>query len=154
MAGLKANNSGQMIILSGFVLCFSLVALILLVNQTMIAGYHSSNAVLEFPKNQIRDITSQTRESCIHMAEMALDLNQSSNLSIDHNYRLLFGQYEQQMAILYAGHGEQVTLDLSAMNLTSMAMNAPNINTLWVNITYNNGMTYYSSEPEIIEVRP
>ncbi|OPY20259.1 MAG: hypothetical protein A4E24_01184 [Methanomethylovorans sp. PtaU1.Bin093] len=154
MAGLKDNNSGQLIILSGFVLCFSLVALILLVNQTMITGYHSSNAVLEFPKHQIRDITSQTRESCVYMTELALDLNQSSNLSIDHNYRLLFDQYEQQMAMLYAGHGEQVTLDLSAMNLTSMATNTPNINTIWVNITYSNGMTYYSSEPEIIEVRP
>ena len=154
MAGLKDNNSGQLIILSGFVLCFSLVALILLVNQTMIAGYHSSNAVLEFPKHQIRDITSQTRESCVHMTELALDLNQSSNLSIDHNYRLLFDQYGQQMEMLYAGHGEQVTLDLSAMNLTSMAKNTPNVNTIWVNITYNNGMTYYASEPEIIEVKP
>lgn len=144
MAGLREDTSGQLIILSGFVLCFSLVILTILVNQTMITGYHSSNAVLEFPKHQIRDITSQTRESCVYMTE----INQSNNQSIDQ----LFRQYEQQMAILYAGHGEQITLDISEMNLTSMATNTSNISSVWVNITYNNGMTYYSSEPEIIEV--
>lgn len=144
MAGLREDTSGQLIILSGFVLCFSLVILTILVNQTMITGYHSSNAVLEFPKHQIRDITSQTRESCVYMTE----LNQSNNQSIDQ----LFRQYEQQMAILYAGHGEQITLDISEINLTSMATNTSNISSIWVNITYNNGMTYYSSEPEIIEV--
>lgn len=144
MASLREDTSGQLIILSGFVLCFSLVILTILVNQTMITGYHSSNAVLEFPKHQIRDITSQTRESCVYMTE----LNQSNNQSI---YQL-FRQYEQQMAILYAGHGEQITLDISEMNLTSVATNTSNISSIWVNITYNNGMTYYSSEPEIIEV--
>jgi hypothetical protein len=152
MAGLRDNTSGQLIILSGFMLCFSLVTLVLLVNQAMITGYHSSNAVLEFPKHQIRDITSQTREGCVHMTALALDLNQSNNLSIDHNYRSLFSQYGQQMSMLYAGHGEEVTFNLSAMNLTSMATNTSNVSTVWVNITYNNGMTYYSSEPEIIEV--
>lgn len=152
MAGLREDSSGQLIILSGFVLCFSLVILTILVNQTMITGYHSSNAVLEFPKHQIRDITSQTRESCVYMTELARELNQSNNHSIDHNYLSLFSQYEQQMAMLYAGHGEAVTIDLSEMNMTSMATNTSNINTVWVNITYNNGMTYYSSEPEIIEV--
>ncbi|WP_370572596.1 hypothetical protein [Methanomethylovorans sp.] len=150
MAGLREDTSGQLIILSGFVLCFSLVILTILVNQAMITGYHSSNAVLEFPKHQIRDITSQTRESCVYMTELARELNQSN--STESNYRLLFENYTEQMAMLYAGHGERITLDLSAMNLTSMAGNTSNLNTVWVNITYNNGMTYYSSEPEIIEV--
>ncbi len=150
MAGLREDTSGQLIILSGFVLCFSLVILTILVNQAMITGYHSSNAVLEFPKHQIRDITSQTRESCVYMTELASELNQSN--STESNYRLLFENYTKQMAMLYAGHGERITLDLSAMNLTSMAGNTSNLNTVWVNITYNNGMTYYSSEPEIIEV--
>ncbi|WP_370575979.1 hypothetical protein [Methanomethylovorans sp.] len=150
MAGLREDTSGQLIILSGFVLCFSLVILTILVNQAMITGYHSSNAVLEFPKHQIRDITSQTRESCVYMTELARELNQSN--STESNYRLLFENYTEQMAMLYAGHGERITLDLSAMNLTSMAGNTSTLNTVWVNITYNNGMTYYSSEPEIIEV--
>jgi hypothetical protein len=152
MAGLKDDTSGQLIILSAFVVCFSLVILTVLVNQTMITGYHSSNAVLEFPKHQIRDITSQTRESCMYITELAIDLSQSNNQTVDHNYRSLFSQYEEQMVMLYADHGEQITLDLSSMNLTPMATNTSNTNTVWVNVTYNNGMTYYSSEPEIIEV--
>lgn len=152
MADLTDNTSGQLIILSGFVLCFSLVALAMLVNQTMISGYHSSNAVLEFPKHQIRDITSQTRESCVYITELAIELNQSNNKSIEENYRLLFKDYAEQMATLYAGHGEEVTLS-SPIDNGSITYNNLNISTVWVNITYNNGMTYYSSEPEIIEVR-
>ncbi|WP_367344369.1 hypothetical protein [Methanomethylovorans sp.] len=151
MADLTDNTSGQLIILSGFVLCFSLVALAMLVNQTMISGYHSSNAVLEFPKHQIRDITSQTRESCVYITELAIELNQSNNKSIEENYRLLFKDYAEQMATLYAGHGEEVTLS-SPIDNGSITYNNLNISTVWVNITYNNGMTYYSSEPEIIEV--
>jgi aspartokinase len=154
MAGLRENTSGQLIILSGFVLCISLVTLAVLVNQAMITGFHSSNAVLEFPKQQIRDITSQTRESCQSMTELALALNQSNNRGIESNYHSLFSQYKQQMAILYASHGEEVTLSLSKMNLTSIGTNASTGGTVWVNITYNNGMTYYASEPEIIEVEP
>ncbi|MGB3907721.1 MAG: hypothetical protein WBL02_04715 [Methanomethylovorans sp.] len=152
MADLTDNTSGQLIILSGFVLCFSLVALAMLVNQTMISGYHSSNAVLEFPKHQIRDITSQTRESCVYITELAIELNQSNNKSIEENYHLLFKDYAEQMATLYAGHGEEVTLS-SPIDNGSITNNNLNISTVWVNITYNNGMTYYSSEPEIIEVR-
>ena len=124
----------------------------MLVNQTMISGYHSSNAVLEFPKHQIRDITSQTRESCVYITELAIELNQSNNKSIEENYHLLFKDYAEQMATLYAGHGEEVTLS-SPIDNGSITNNNLNISTVWVNITYNNGMTYYSSEPEIIEVR-
>lgn len=152
MAGLRDNTSGQLIILSGFVLCISLVTLAVLVNQAMITGFHSSNAVLDFPKQQIRDITSQTRESCESIAKLAL--NQSNNQSIEYNYNSFFNQYKQQMSILYAAHGEEVTLSLSKMNLTSIGSNSSAEGTVWVNITYNNGMTYYASEPEIIEVGP
>jgi len=152
MAGLRDNTSGQLIILSGFVLCISLVTLAVLVNQAMITGFHSSNAVLDFPKQQIRDITSQTRESCESITKLAL--NQSNNQSIEYNYNSFFNQYKQQMSILYAAHGEEVTLSLSKMNLTSIGSNSSAEGTVWVNITYNNGMTYYASEPEIIEVGP
>jgi len=152
MAGLRDNTSGQLIILSGFVLCISLVTLAVLVNQAMITGFHSSNAVLDFPKQQIRDITSQTRESCESITKLAL--NQSNNQSIESNYNSFFNQYKQQMSILYAAHGEEVTLSLSKMNLTSIGSNSSAEGTVWVNITYNNGMTYYASEPEIIEVGP
>lgn len=152
MAGLKENTSGQIIILAGFAICISLIALAVLVNQAMITGYYSSNAALEFPKHQIRDITSQTRESSVSMAELALRLNQSNNQSIGDNYRSLFRQYDRQMKKIYAVHGEEVNLSLYDMNLTVNGTNFSAQSTVWVNITYNNGMTYYASRPEIIEV--
>lgn len=152
MAGLKRNTSGQIIILAGFAICISLIALAVLVNQAMITGYYSSNAALEFPKHQIRDITLQTRENSVSMAELALRLNQSNNQSVEDNYRSLFSQYERQMRKIYAFHGEEVSLELDDMNLTTAGMNFSAQSTVWVNITYNNGMTYYASRPEIVEV--
>ncbi len=152
MAGLKKNTSGQIIILAGFAICISLIALAVLVNQAMITGYYSSNAALEFPKHQIRDITSQTRESSVSMTDIALRLNQSNNQSIGDNYRSLFNQYGRQMKKIYAGHGEDVSLSLSDMNLTVNGTDFSAQSTVWANITYNNGMTYYTSRPEIIEV--
>jgi hypothetical protein len=153
MAGLKENKSGQVIILSGFAICLSLIALSVLVNQAMITGYYSSNAALEFPKHEIQDIKSQTRESSVSLAELALHLNQSNNQSIEDNYLSLFNQYEQQMRTIYATHGDEVHLSVSEMNLTASAMNYSTESTVWVNLTYNNGMTYYASMPEIIEVK-
>ncbi len=152
MADLKENTSGQIIILSGFAICLSLIALAILVNQAMITGYYSSNAALEFPKHEIRDITSQTRESSVSIAELALRLNQSNNQSIEDNYRSLFNQYEQQMKTIYTIHGDEVHISLSEMNLTATAMNYSAESTVWVNISYNDGMTYYVSRPEIIEM--
>ncbi len=152
MAGLKENTAGQIIILSGFAICLSLIALAILVNQAMITGYYSSNAALEFPKHQIKDITSQTRENSVSIAELALRLNQSNNQSIEENYRSLFSQYDRQMRKIYAVHGEEISLTLDDMNLTAAGMNISAQSTVWINITYNNGMTYYASRPEIIEV--
>lgn len=148
MAGIRDDSSAQWIILSGFAISMSLIALAVLINQTSVTGYYSANAALEFPKEQIRDITSQTRETSIDAARIAWELNHTSNETVLQNFTRILNNYNNQVSILYAAHGETVNINISKVIFAPTSY----IDTIWLNISYNDGKTYYASEPEIIKV--
>ena len=54
MAGL--NEDAQWIILMGFLVSFSLFFLAIVINQSTVVGQSTAESVIEFPKNDIRDI--------------------------------------------------------------------------------------------------
>jgi hypothetical protein len=54
MAGL--NDDAQWIVLMGFVVSFSLFFIAIVLNQSTVIGQTTAEAVLEFPKNDIRDV--------------------------------------------------------------------------------------------------
>jgi hypothetical protein len=54
MAGL--DDSAQWIILMGFIVSFSLFFLAIVVNQSVVVGQTTAEAVSEFPKNDIRGV--------------------------------------------------------------------------------------------------
>ena len=56
MAGL--NDDAQWIVLMGFVVSFSLFFLAMILNQSTVVGQTTAESVLEFPKNDIRDVRS------------------------------------------------------------------------------------------------
>lgn len=56
MAGL--NDEAQWIVLMGFVVSFSLFFLAMILNQSTVVGQTTAESVLEFPKNDIRDVRS------------------------------------------------------------------------------------------------
>jgi len=61
MAGLK--DDAQWIVLMGFVVSFSLFFLAMLLNQSVVVGQTTAEAVSEFPKDDIRDVRSAIIES-------------------------------------------------------------------------------------------
>lgn len=61
MAGLK--DDAQWIVLMGFVVSFSLFFLAMLLNQSVVVGQTTAEAVSEFPKDDIRDVRSAAIES-------------------------------------------------------------------------------------------
>jgi hypothetical protein len=61
MAGL--NDDAQWIVLMGFVVSFSLFFLAMLLNQSTLVGQTTAEGVLDFPKNDIRDIRSAIIDS-------------------------------------------------------------------------------------------
>jgi len=56
MAGL--NDDAQWIVLMGFVVSFSLFFLAMILNQSTVVGQTTAESVLDFPKNDIRDVRS------------------------------------------------------------------------------------------------
>lgn len=54
MAGL--NDDAQWIVLMGFIVSFSLFFLAMILNQSTVVGQTTAEGVIEFPKNDIRDV--------------------------------------------------------------------------------------------------
>ena len=52
----RLNEDAQWIILMGFLVSFSFFFLALVINQSTVVGQSISVSVLEFPKNDIRDV--------------------------------------------------------------------------------------------------
>jgi hypothetical protein len=58
----RLNDDAQWIILMGFLVSFSLFFLALVINQSTVVGQSTAESVIEFPKNDIRDITHVIKE--------------------------------------------------------------------------------------------
>jgi hypothetical protein len=149
MARIVDDMSGQWILLSGLTISMALILVAALVNQAAITGYYSSYAALEFPKEQIRELTSQTHESAIGAAQRACALSNTSNESVRSNFTAILNNYTAQVSMLYAAHGETINITLSNVIFNSTSC----IDVIWLNISYNDGSTKFASEPEVIEVK-
>ncbi|MDW7731126.1 MAG: hypothetical protein SCH66_01710 [Methanolobus sp.] len=152
MESLRKDTKGQWIVLSGLVISLVLIGLAALANQAMLAGYHSSNAALEFPKENIRELNSHTKDNAKIIRDLSLKINSTSNETVPVIFEGLFHNYSSQMEKLHAVHGETVDVSLVSINSTNGSYNN-DIDMILVNIRYNDGNTHYNSEPEMIEVR-
>jgi hypothetical protein len=52
----RLNDGAQWIILMGFLVSFSFFFLAIVINQSTVVGQTTAESVIEFPKNDIRDI--------------------------------------------------------------------------------------------------
>ena len=152
MESLREDTRGQWIALSGLVLSLIIIGLAALANQAAMAGYHSSNAALEFPKENIRELNLHTRDNANIIKDLSFEINKTSNESIPVIYGQLFENYSSQIEKLYATHGETVDVSLVSINSTNGTYGTNDIDIIFVNIMYNDGRTHYVSEPEVIEV--
>jgi hypothetical protein len=56
------DETGQWIVMLGFIVSIILVFLALIVNQSALIGKTTSESVLEFPKSDIQDLRAEVRE--------------------------------------------------------------------------------------------
>jgi hypothetical protein len=160
MASLINDEKGQWITLSGLTVSLSLVIVAILINQSGVTGYYSSYAVMEFPKEQIRELKTQTHETSKSAAQLAWAPD-SSNGAVFSNFTMLLNNYSEQVNTIYAFHGRTVNISLfENNNYNYTANNIPIFNStnhkienIWLNVSYDDGTTRYSSTPEIIEVK-
>ena len=152
MDNIKNNEKGQWIALSGLVISLIIISLAVLANQAIISGYYSSDAALDFPKENIRELRLQTWENAMLTKEIAYDINATSNESMHVIFENIFNNCSAQMEDLYAIHGETVGIKIMSINSTTNSTNTSDIGIVNVNIIYANGKTLYESTPEVIEV--
>ena len=161
MASLINDERAQWITLSGLTISLSLVIVAILINQSAVTGYYSSYAIMEFPKEQIRELKTQTHETAKSAAQLAWALNNTSNVAVFSNFTRLLNNYSEQVNTIYAFHGETVNITLYTYDNNTYTyipgnnsmFNSTNISAIWLNITYDDGTTNYSSTPEIIEAK-
>jgi len=165
MADLINDTKGQWIALSGLTISLSLIGVAVLINQAAITGYYSSDAALEFPKNPIRELVTETKESAKNAAQLAWMLDNSSNETVLSNFTVLINSYSEQVNTIYSVHGRIVNITIFNYNnpendTYTYPNNIPIFNStdhkieiIWLNISYDDGTTRYALEPEIIEVK-
>jgi len=130
------DTYGQWIILSGFVISMSLVALIMLLNMSFMSGYQSTQAEIKFPKNDIRELQEETLREIKTMA-----LYENNTEDIDD----LLKEYGYMVSNMYASHGQFVNISTNAKNSTSSIHGVDTI-ILTVNMSFSDGTTEYQEE--------
>ena len=120
MAGLK--DDAQWIVLMGFVVSFSLFFIAIVLNQSTVIGQTTAEAVLEFPKNDIRGVRDVVIQSAF------LD-----------DGGIFFNKTNVQKDILTLSLSRQD----SVVNISSTPPTVGNPYTT-IDIHYNNGVTIYN----------
>ena len=62
----RLNDDAQWIVLMGFLVSFSFFFLALVINQSTVVGQTTAESVIEFPKNDIRDIKMTMIDSVVY----------------------------------------------------------------------------------------
>ncbi|MFZ0004946.1 MAG: hypothetical protein WCC86_03715 [Methanoregula sp.] len=120
MAGL--SDDAQWIVMMGFVVSLSFFFLAILLNQSTVVGQTTAESVLDFPKNDIRDV----RDVMIESAEL---LNATTDPISESQYATIQNDIQ--------------TLSLSEKKAV-VQYQIINSNPLWLSIHYNNGVTSYN----------
>jgi hypothetical protein len=127
MAGL--NEDAQWIVLMGFLVSFGLFFLGMLLNQSVVVGQTTAEGVLDFPKNDIRDVKDVIIETEI--------LNRTGKLSS--NPVVL----QNQLSVLRTDI-ESIALSRKKAVVSYTVIQIPNDVHTYIQFHYNNGVTEYN----------
>ncbi|RLG22086.1 hypothetical protein DRN77_06610 [Methanosarcinales archaeon] len=141
------DERGQWIILAGFTISISLAILIVLLNLSFMSGYHSSQAQIEFPMYELRELYDET-EIVVNTA--AMNVNYTNDPSDDpiadadvvNDTMMNFGNFLSQ---LYAYHGQLVQV---SVNTTTNNTGSLNITRVVVSLAFDDGVTQYTEHLE------
>jgi len=125
------NEKAQWIIISGFTISIALAILIVLLNMSFMSGHQSSQAEIDFPMYELRELYDETYAE---VNAIAMTENNTTKINTTMNN---FGLFISQ---LYAYHGQLVT---TTVNTTTNYTGIMNVTTLNVNITFDDGITQY-----------
>jgi hypothetical protein len=110
----RLNDGAQWIVLMGFLVSFSLFFLAIVINQSTVVGQTTAESVIEFPKNDIRDVRHVIGES----------VNLSNNFDyVKSDIRIISMQRKSSIVDYNSTTADNIT---------------------YIQIHYNNGVTEYN----------
>jgi len=113
----RLNDDAQWIVLMGFLVSFSLFFLALVINQSTVVGQTTAESVIEFPKNDIRDVRHVIGESV-----------KSDDIGDVRNDIVVLSMQRKSSVVGYWNSTNDITTD----------------NHTYILIHYNNGVTEYN----------
>lgn len=128
------NEDGQWIILAGFAVSISLAALIVLLNLSFMAGLQSSQAEIDFPIYELRELYDETYR------EMNTAAIQKNETDVINDTMENFGNLLSQ---LYRYHGQLVTVSVNT-TADHSEIEYLNITTVTVALAFDDGITEYT----------
>lgn len=135
---LSRDDSGQWILLSGVIIAVGLIVLMLLLNTAMLTGHSSTESAMSFPKNDIRDLTSGSRQEAM---VLAINLNNDPSFidgdSRITNFTTSYNKFKTDMITVYTARG--AVIDIQCTPYLSGKL----IDHAVINVSYDNGNTKY-----------
>ena len=138
------NEDGQWIILAGFAISISLAVLIVLLNLSFMAGLQSSQAEIDFPIYELRELYDETYR------EMNTAAIQKNETDVINDTMVNFGSLLSQ---LYRYHGQLVTVSVNTTTNYS-EIEYLNITTVTVALAFDDGITEYTERLNSTSMTP
>ncbi|MDY6965072.1 MAG: hypothetical protein SVM80_03770 [Halobacteriota archaeon] len=157
------DERGQWILMMGLMVSIGMIALVLLLNQAMMTGHQSSQAILNFPKHEIRELVEETDREMKIVAYEAWNLsgrpyvtgisaNDTQNrTAIWSNFTIMASNYTNSTRHIYAYHGQIVNISMINVTFYNELGKPNNISSVGVGIIFDDGITIYENDPKIIE---
>jgi len=153
---LKDDDSGQFILLMSIVVVIGMIILLVFFNQSLMAGHSSAESIMDFPKNDIRDLRSTTLSEATQIGNEANTyINSSQNTSqsaFNNAFDANFNNYTSQLQEIFEEQGTTVEV---YDNTSLMSVNLSNGKTIYlgysatINLYYNNGETSYDDNTTV-----
>jgi hypothetical protein len=139
----RGDNTGQWLLLMAVVVGAGMAILLVFINQSMMAGFASSGAILDFPKNDIREIRSETIGEA---TEIGKTENMDGTITLDEkkiNFNAAFNQYCSDLTRFYAPGA------IVSVSCVDMKTNTLVIEKVTLKIYYNDGNTAYTENIDV-----
>jgi hypothetical protein len=151
MSGLKTDDSGQWLLLGSMIVAVGLAVLIVFVNQSVLAGHSSSGSIMDFPKNDIRELRSETSNE-VYL--VGTDANHWGTSLADRQSRFetTFDRFVVDARYLYSSHGSDINISYFAGLNNSILPGGQTLDNVTLFLYFNDGDTQYN-ETKIVYLK-
>ena len=134
------DDSGQFLLLTSIVVAVGLVVLLIFINQSSFSGYSSSESIMNFPKNDIRDLRFATSAEVQQIGIAENNNPLATNRAAD----MVSGmaKFGTNVHNLYAQQGNVVNVTCLAIN-PGESPGYPYLDAVQIMLNYSNGDTTY-----------